>query len=286
MASPKLSVEQVTVTPKRAAEWLELNVRNYRRLRASVVAKYAEDMRSNAWSLTGGAISFDTEGMLVDGQHRLAACVKAETPFKTLVVWGVTPESILNIDTGLRRTLNDHLRHLGEPYSGLLAATISVAWRYEKGISEAGATPTFHEAIEWLDANPDVRESVAQANGVYQIAGIPAAPLATVAYFGYFSGATPEDVDQFMEEVKTGENLSKGMATYALRQYFLNRTKRSGNAHFVNDKHIRLAVLIKAWNAYITGTPVQILKWRSGGAHKEAFPRICGPDGKVDAWRD
>jgi hypothetical protein len=50
-----------SVSPDLAAKWLEHNTRN-RKLRQSVVNKYAADMREGRWLLTGDAIAFDKNG--------------------------------------------------------------------------------------------------------------------------------------------------------------------------------------------------------------------------------
>jgi len=66
-----------TVTPKKAAEWLEANTAN-RPISTSVVRGFAEAMRRGEWVVTHQGIAFDVNGVLIDGQHRLAAIVEAD----------------------------------------------------------------------------------------------------------------------------------------------------------------------------------------------------------------
>lgn len=99
----KMQVE--TITPEKAREYLKANTNNYRKLSRARVYKYAEDMKSGRWQLNGEAIAFDENGVLKDGQHRLAAIVFAKVPVKTAVVRGVD-ESVDIYDVGSGRTIN------------------------------------------------------------------------------------------------------------------------------------------------------------------------------------
>jgi hypothetical protein len=94
-----LTATIVTVTPKLAGEWMESNEKN-RHIRDRLVVKYARDMSAGNWSLTGEAIKFDTEGCLVDGQHRLLAVILSGVSLQMLVVCGVERAAQTVMDTG------------------------------------------------------------------------------------------------------------------------------------------------------------------------------------------
>ncbi|MDQ2738234.1 MAG: hypothetical protein M3Y35_06395, partial [Actinomycetota bacterium] len=65
-----------SITPKKAAEYLEANTAN-RPLSTAVVKSFAEAMTRGDWMVTHQGIAFGSGGVLVDGQHRLAAIVAA-----------------------------------------------------------------------------------------------------------------------------------------------------------------------------------------------------------------
>jgi hypothetical protein len=100
--------EMIVVTPEMAASWLEMNVRN-RKPRRGVVDKYARDMKSGRWQITGDAIRFDRNANLIDGQHRLMACVKSDASFSTLVIYGLPTEAQDVMDQGAVRRADDVL---------------------------------------------------------------------------------------------------------------------------------------------------------------------------------
>lgn len=102
-----VTTEEVRITPKLAAEWLRTNQGN-RKIRKMTVDAYARDMRAGKWKVTHQGIAFDERGHLLDGQHRLAAVILADTPVTMLVVRGVARENLQVVDAGVHRTAADN----------------------------------------------------------------------------------------------------------------------------------------------------------------------------------
>lgn len=94
------------ITPEIASKYLEKNTNNYRNVRQDRVNAYAVDMKNGNWKNNGEAIVFGTDGILKNGQHRLMACVKSNTPFETLVIRGC--DEII-YDYGYTRTTKQEL---------------------------------------------------------------------------------------------------------------------------------------------------------------------------------
>lgn len=65
------------ITPCFAAWILEVLNTHNRKLRPSVVRRYARDMTAGRWLLTHQGVAFAAGHVLVDGQHRLAAVVES-----------------------------------------------------------------------------------------------------------------------------------------------------------------------------------------------------------------
>lgn len=100
-----------TITPKIAAEYLQKN-KNNRNLRFSTVRSYARDMKNGKWQLTPQGISFYENGDLADGQHRLAALIRANCPIDFFVTYDVPNESRV-LDRGMCRKEADILHFAG-----------------------------------------------------------------------------------------------------------------------------------------------------------------------------
>lgn len=96
------------VTPDMAAEYLEAN-RNNRKLRKSLVNRLAADIAAGSYQLTHQGVAFDDEGVLLDGQHRLAAIVQAGVACFVLVTRGLPRQSQLVMDDHAKRDAADSI---------------------------------------------------------------------------------------------------------------------------------------------------------------------------------
>jgi hypothetical protein len=99
------------VTPEIAERMLQRNTSN-RKLREGKVQRHVQAINNNTWHLTHQGIAFDTDGNLVDGQHRLHAIMRTGKTVQILVTYGLPPETFFAIDQGDRRTTADHYETL------------------------------------------------------------------------------------------------------------------------------------------------------------------------------
>lgn len=104
------------ITPTKARKLLKNNLKN-RKPKQAVIDRLCKDMKAGKWQENGQTIVISKNETLVDGQHRLFACIDADTDFKTLVVRGVEEEVIHTIDTGAARTLGNLFEIEGMNYS-------------------------------------------------------------------------------------------------------------------------------------------------------------------------
>jgi len=89
------------MTTKTAAELLEANAAN-RPLSMPVVRALAEAMRRGDWLVMHQGIAFDVNGVLVDGQRRLAAIIEADLPVEVTVFTEVGAGTFDVLDAGKR----------------------------------------------------------------------------------------------------------------------------------------------------------------------------------------
>lgn len=94
------------VTPEKARIYLAKNKKN-RALKPKIVNNYANQMLRGQWQLTGQGISFNENGELIDGQHRLMAVIKSNTNIETLIIEDVSENSFSVYDTGKLRSPGD-----------------------------------------------------------------------------------------------------------------------------------------------------------------------------------
>lgn len=97
-----------TITPHTASWYLEFNNSN-RPLRMSHIKSLAFDMVNGDWQVTHQGIAFDTNGRLIDGQHRLHAIIEAGVPIQISVTRGCSAASFSILDRGANRSQSDIL---------------------------------------------------------------------------------------------------------------------------------------------------------------------------------
>lgn len=93
------------VTPEIAKQYLLANITRNRNVQPNRVKFYAKQMRAKQWHPSPQGISFDVNGHMVDGQHRLAAIVEAGVPVEMVIIRDVPLQCFGVLDSGMGRTL-------------------------------------------------------------------------------------------------------------------------------------------------------------------------------------
>jgi hypothetical protein len=254
-APPKgVSVDWEIITPAVAAEYLDQNTDN-RHLRSRAVDMYTRNMLAGEWKVTGETIKFDRNGRLIDGQHRLAAIIRAEKQQPCLVVRGLEPEVQGVIDTNLHRTAGDMLRFRGvvqgDQYVMASVGRIGVA-RETGRLNSYGtinASISHIEIGDWLTRNPDSMEVVKKTRAIVgKKINVAPSPFAYAMWALYRIDA--EAADSFLEaitEFKTeGENDPR---TTLIRAFSLST--------YSHRPGITIGLMFTTWNAWRSG---QILR--------------------------
>ena len=103
----EMRMEVMEITPALAAEFLRHNKSN-RPVVKNQVARLARAMQEGSFETLPAGISFDRDGNLIDGQHRLNAVIKSGCTVKMAVTRNA--KSSIYMDRGVRRTTADNLQ--------------------------------------------------------------------------------------------------------------------------------------------------------------------------------
>jgi hypothetical protein len=273
----KLKQVTETITPTKAKKILaETNVDN-RSMRRTVVERYARDMANGNWRLTSDPIKFDADGRLIDGQHRLQACVEAGKSFKTAVAYGVEVIAKEAMDTGLRRTFADVLQWRGETSSTALAAAIRMGYRWQNNHVFGAQFGAFShaEGLEWYSLNPSIRKTLSLSMRLRAHHKIP--PPATSAFLHRINLIDPEQADAFIAQIDIGDGLQQKDPVFALRSWLRGQMAKQAQARLGADFY--LAVMIKTWNYWAQGQELEIVSFKRGGTFKEKMPQLLDFEG-------
>lgn len=258
----------MTVTPELAQQWLGANDKN-RPVRKTRVAVYAREMREGRWKLNGEAIKWSKDGRLLDGQHRLFACIEAGVPFETDVRFGLDDEVFTTLDRAAKRTAGDNLALLGEANADVLAAAIKKLVQMQRGMLfqyGPGAHVSNDEIVKALEQHQAIRMSVPYARKVGRLA-----PPSLITFMHYLFTQTDRTLaNWFMDSLGSGIGLQSTHGVYHLRQ----RLERNLIMKAKLPEREVAALMIKAWNSHVEGRKVRSLRWRNTGDKPEPFPEI------------
>jgi hypothetical protein len=244
------------VGPVLAEEMLAHNTRN-RPLVSSAVERFAKAMAEGRWRLTSEAIAFDTDGVLIDGQHRLHAVLESGVQVQMAVWFGCNPSEFDALDQGMARTGGHLLALAGFPDANNRAALVSLITRVRTGRQDGIS------AQELLNIASDMKQEPLTAairyGGVAYKTTKSKTAGALAAWWIMAHRKTQSDFEDFWEALRVGANLQKGSPILRLRQMFADGAFKETNSR---NRAVRIAAaIILTWNAWDSNTRLKSLDW-------------------------
>lgn len=270
---PNVTVSIERITPSIARSMLERNVRNRDLMRFELVSKA---LTSGEWALNGATIVFSDEGVLLDGQHRLTACVKTGVPFDTVVVRGVKGRQQMTMDVGAKRKVADFLKMDGYKDASAVASIGNAIYRADVLGLESSFTLAFGErgtlmtTTDFIEDNYEGRirpilPSVRSVSRAYR--GVHKSTLGVL--FDQFRKAGDDELEAFVSQLVGRREPCETVALLKSR-LTENAMKTTGKL----PQKVIAALIVKAWNSFMTGDHLRNLSYRRGGVSPEAFPTI------------
>jgi len=262
-----ISVSIVRVTPDVARQWLDANTRN-RPLNKRHVGHMADVMTAGDMVLNGETIIFDSNGVLLNGQHRLWACIESGGHFDSVVIRNVSPDVFDTLDGGRKRKVGEMLAMNGEQNSSNVASAIAALVAFvDLGGNITGttcnartATPQVCERV--LKSRPGIRDSVKQVRRQKLYDN----QWAYVLHY-LFKTVDRRLAEDFIDVLCSGSP-DVGRPFNVFREHLI---KNPGGP---SDRRERAAKAIKAFNAERARERPKMFKFIKG----EEFPTIDGLD--------
>lgn len=250
-----------TIGPKKASELLKLNTFN-RPISQKHVEFLAGSMSRGDWRITGDTIKVNGE-VLVDGQHRLYAIIKSGVAIQCYVVRGIASNAYDAIDIIKPRTVGDHFgRAKEEHYTTLASAARWINCYENEGNFRLVFTPAIADIV--VSKHKGVRAACDFVRQ-YRLKGMigygAAAGMLTI-----MSEKSQAEAEQFWTNICGGENLTKSMPEYVIRQRMIDNSRE----HRQVRPYVIYAMTIKAWNSIREKKPLKVLRWTD----EEVFPVI------------
>lgn len=113
IAQDKFQIEVYGMTPKLAKEILDnCNILNRKR-DCRKVSQYTQEIKNGDWKFEASSVMIDDKGVLIDGQHTLAAIAAANQKTKVILMIGCRQGVAEKIDCGRGRTVAQRFKFAG-----------------------------------------------------------------------------------------------------------------------------------------------------------------------------
>lgn len=199
----------VTITPEQAQILLDnTNVCN-RSVSQSNVNDICKKLKAGEWQRTNDGISFDADGILSNGQHRLFSIIKTNTSCEILVVFGVARSTA--VDTGKKRSFSDNLR-VGNLCDDRLKdndiyhKVFQTAWQYALGYERNKKIITQDQMANLMNAYAD-ELLTCKEHGLFcniTTKGCNSVVIKSALFLAYLNGVELELLEHIVEVLKTG----------------------------------------------------------------------------------
>lgn len=208
----QVETEWILITPEIAKQFLECSIGNRPESEATVLA-YARDMAAGHWIPNGETIVFDSNGAMRNGHHRCHACIKANTPFLCLCVFGVDPDKCDQYDTGKARTFRDKMILSGEEKWKTCGSVITLIRTHFRLLS--AEKPTDSEIFGFMERNQDDLRWCYDTFLYKARKNVKRAGVSLGIFYALKAGVNKDELAEFAESIDTGlYDIGKGTAAY------------------------------------------------------------------------
>jgi hypothetical protein len=273
-----VDIQIETITPQKAEQWLATKALN-RSLSKQTIDRYTIAIKAGEWEQNGEAIKFNTEGQLIDGQHRLSAVKRAGQSIRSVVIRNLNGRSFETFDTGKGRSIPDVLSIYGYKNPLVLAGAARFLYLHKHTGGAMRTNVASHHVtslniVSFLNENTARRETLIQAakEGLNRHVRATFWRPAMIGYLWAVTNIADRAIaDEFWASFNT--ELRPDHPVNKLSERIAK--DRLSKQHMSNEEG--LAISIKAWNAFATNTPVaHTLRYRMFGPKAETLPEVHG----------
>ena len=235
--------ETATITPDLASALLERNSNN-RPLNSRRISLYAADMAEGRWALNGEPIIVSSDGMLNDGQHRVAAVIAAGVPVQSMITFGILRETRVTTNQGKVKGAGAYLGMGGVRNADVVAGTARIVCAYEASDFEYVAAARVSNAQTLARVDAGIVDAAVRCMAAHKKMKpfIAPSPLAFCHYI--FTRINASAADKYFDDLVLGNNLSFGDPALSVRNKLLLMSR---------DRANKIEVVMRGWVAVRQG---------------------------------
>jgi len=255
----QITTEHRFVSPEDAFELLKANSRN-RPMKPARVLELVKEMECGRWVFNGEPIQFTKGGVMLNGQHRLAAIVKSKIGQEMFLMSGLEDRAFGTYDVGGRRGAADVLAINDIPNPRRVAAMIKAYIHLRVGrllsLKNNGAfvgscAITNTEVLEEYRKSESLFQEISK-NSYLCYAKLKMMNASEIGgYMAYLiieKNHPDEKVYSFFHQLTHSEGVENSTIN-VLREKLVNAKM----TNYKMTSRYRKAVIIKTWNAFVQG---------------------------------
>lgn len=243
----------VAISPTKAKELLAANTHN-RNVKERHVKNLAEDMLAGRWvERTGESIKISKKGVLLDGQHRLLAVIRANRTIKFDLDEDLDDKIMDVIDSGVKRTAGDAFRLKDIKNAAATPAIIKMVQGGRAGLKQESTMSTgltTKKVLEIYYEEPEFWDNIS-TNASTWYKGCRAI---SQSMFGYClfqvlrNSKKPQRAFEFFKGLATGKEIDSSVVD--LRNKLMNNQISVKNRLTIDAK---IEMIRTGWNAFLSG---------------------------------
>jgi hypothetical protein len=246
--NPPVTSRIIDIDPKTAKILLEERNKGNRPPKPNKVQQFSSDLSLDRWGLTGDTIKFGSDGRLLDGQNRLAACVRSDTNLRSHVVFNIDPSLFGRMDIGKPRNAADVLHIAGYKYASTLASALRWAYLFDTNPNNRDTLgPDFVLGLA-RTKYPDIEPFLSKGRAINKQYAHPAGQASALLY--KFSKADSGKYSDFFDAWMAGKRNGPYQIIDTM-QALLHSQKVNNNGRI--HELVRASIIIKAWNIFRLG---------------------------------
>lgn len=267
MSKKQITTTTVLVTPTMCTRWLNENINN-RPLHNRHVAILARSMVRGDWKFNGESLKFDKSGNVLDGQHRMWACIESGISFRTLVIVNLPRETFNTIDTGIIRTPTDILSINGIVNVKTVVAALKHIGRYTTHTMMNMMKFTNQEVEELLKQHPEIVDYSKQTRKKLNVVRWCTGSIVCTCWY-LASRIHKEKADIFFESFLRGTNIPIDSPILVLRNKLID--VKSTHMQRLSATH-KIQLIVMTWNLWRKGKTVKHFKLATLNTSSMDFP--------------
>lgn len=272
------------ITPELAAQYLKMDTVN-RPLNRNHVTFLAGEMTRGEWKLNGEAICFDTQGRLVNGQHRLQAVIKAGIPVRFLVARGCEDDSFVTYDSGRNRRVDEVFYLSGVKNASVVSSIVRRYAALSQGYAAVNSGGRGKEQTQGF-SHGKIRLSKEQLLTVYRAHGDffqMAGSFASECY-RKLPLMTTTETGALVAYLTLDRRHEEDFVTAFFRMLYFESSSLNNSINLLRERLVRsrmgainitayykFNILAKTWNAYVRGISLKCLLWNEVKEGKISF---------------